>query len=132
MVELIASFGRVDLRTVGDGTARRWDGRAVSRGGPHTRDVNVGLHPSRSFRLAAIEPDLLARVEDARARERELATPAGLAGILHGGDWESMPMSARRQVVRVVCSADLLGELRVGRSVPGHPTRSRHRWCGGV
>lgn len=76
--------------------------------------------------LVAAEPGLLAAVQRAEHRERELATPPALAGMITPGRdvarrWKAAPMTARREVTRLLCSPQILGTLRVDRSpVPGH------------
>jgi len=75
--------------------------------------------------LVQVEPGLVTRVESLEARERELVTPPALAMVPPGKDvrrrWQAAPMSARRQVSRMLCSPAILGQLRVTRSPsPGH------------
>jgi hypothetical protein len=75
--------------------------------------------------LIDVEPGLVARVDQLECRESELSTPAALITIPPGEDvalrWEAAPMSARRQVARLLCTPAVLGELRVGRApTPGH------------
>jgi site-specific DNA recombinase len=68
--------------------------------------------------LVAAEPGILTRIDDLEARERELSTPPALAGLV-GDDirerWDGMPMSAKREVARMLLSPSVLGQLRVGR-----------------
>jgi site-specific DNA recombinase len=68
--------------------------------------------------LVAAEPGILTRIDDLEARERELSTPPALAGLV-GDDirerWDGMPMSAKREVARMLLSPSMLGQLRVGR-----------------
>ena len=82
--------------------------------------------------LIDVEPSRAARVESLEARERELVTPPALAMIPPGKDvarrWQAAPMSARRQVARMLCSPPILGQLRVKRSPsPGHPVAPADR-----
>jgi site-specific DNA recombinase len=82
--------------------------------------------------LLAVEPGLVARVEALEARERELITPPALSVIPPGRDvarrWKAAPMSARRQVARLLLSPEILGTLRVVRSpTPGHRTKPEDR-----
>lgn len=82
--------------------------------------------------LIAVEPGHVARVEALEARERELVTPPALSTITPGKDvarrWKAAPMSARRQVARLLCSPPILGTLRVGRSpTPGHRAEPEDR-----
>ena len=70
--------------------------------------------------VARLEPQLLERLRQAEAREAELSTPSALRGLVGPGDditqrWEAAPISARREVARLVLSRELLGELRVKR-----------------
>jgi DNA invertase Pin-like site-specific DNA recombinase len=74
--------------------------------------------------LVAAEPGLLARVAALEARERELATPGALRGLISPGKdvawrWRAAPMSTRREVARLLLAPDLLGELRVQPRPPG-------------
>jgi site-specific DNA recombinase len=75
---------------------------------------------------ARAEPQLLERLRRAEAREAELSTPDELRALVGPGDevrhrWDLAPMSARRDVARLVLTPELLGELRVTRSPsPGH------------
>ena len=77
---------------------------------------------------ARSEPQILERLRQAEAREAELSTPSVLRGIMGPGDdvahrWDLAPISARREVARLVLSPDLLGQLRATRSPsPGHRT----------
>jgi DNA invertase Pin-like site-specific DNA recombinase len=75
--------------------------------------------------FAAIEPGLLTRITGLEARETELSTPPALSVIPPGKDvarrWVAAPMSARRQVARMLLAPPILGQLRVARSPsPGH------------
>jgi site-specific DNA recombinase len=77
---------------------------------------------------ARSEPQILDRLRQAEARETDLTTPSVLRGIMGPGDdirnrWDLAPISARREVARLVLSPELLGELRITRSPsPGHRT----------
>jgi DNA invertase Pin-like site-specific DNA recombinase len=82
--------------------------------------------------FAAIEPGLMARITGLEVRERELSTPTALLVIPPGKDvarrWAAAPMSARRQVARMLLSPAILGQLRVARSPsPGHPVDPAER-----
>ncbi len=75
--------------------------------------------------FVAIEPGIVETIGALVAREAELSTPSALMVIPPGEDvalrWKAAPMSARRQVARLLCSPPVLGALRVGRSPsPGH------------
>ena len=84
--------------------------------------VGAGRHSVGS--LIAAEPGLLTRVTGLEQRETELTTPHELAGLMAPGAdvavrWAAAPMSARREVVRLLCVPQVLGELRVQRQPPG-------------
>jgi DNA invertase Pin-like site-specific DNA recombinase len=83
-----------------------------------------------------VEPGIRQRLDAAKARVTELETPAPLAGYITPGRdvarrWKAAPMSARREVARVLLTPAYLGELRVTRSPsPGHraPVKDRTVW----
>jgi site-specific DNA recombinase len=87
--------------------------------------------------VIAMEPALAARVDQLEARERELAIPPALSGIMAPGEdvarrWAAADMPARRMVARLLLSPRILGELRVTRTpVTGHrvPAHERVRWA---
>jgi site-specific DNA recombinase len=84
----------------------------------------VGARRLSVASLVAAEPGLLAREEELVARERSLSTPPALAGQLAPGAdvrrrWAVAPMSARRDVARLLLSAEMLGEFRVRRRGDG-------------
>jgi site-specific DNA recombinase len=69
--------------------------------------------------LVAAEPQLMRRVSELEDRERELSTPpvlAGLAGPDISARWEHAPMSAKREIARMLLSPPVLGQLRVTRA----------------
>jgi site-specific DNA recombinase len=71
--------------------------------------------------LVAVEPGLVARVEELERRERDLSAPPQLAALITPGKdvarrWKAAPMSARRDVARLLLVPSLLGQLRVTRS----------------
>jgi site-specific DNA recombinase len=76
--------------------------------------------------LARAEPGVLRRVGALELRERELATPPVLAGIISPGRdvkrrWKAAPIAAKREAARLLLSPAILGEVRVTRSpVKGH------------
>jgi hypothetical protein len=88
----------------------------------------VGRGTLSATLAARAEPRLLERLRAAEAREADLSTPSVLRGLVGPGDdvahrWGLAPISARREVARLVLSPELLGELRVTRSPsPGHRT----------
>lgn len=70
---------------------------------------------------ALIEPGLRARLEAAREAEERLSKPAVLAGLIEPGvavevSWGRAPMASKREVVRILLTPTLLGEVRVVRS----------------
>lgn len=85
-------------------------------------------------RSAALERDLAT----ARQRERDLATPSALAGLIDPDKslpvwWADAPMSAKRVVAKTLLSPTYLGELRIVRVRRGNqhsrPTvEERVRW----
>jgi DNA invertase Pin-like site-specific DNA recombinase len=89
---------------------------------------------SVSITLAArSEPRLRERLAAAERRERELATPSALLGLIEPGPdvtkrWQAAPMSARREVARLLLAPDVLGQLHVTRSpTPGRPVPAAER-----
>ena len=83
--------------------------------------------------LAEIEPGLVGKVTELESRERELSVPPALAGLITPGKdvrsrWRDAPVSARREVARMLCSSAILGQLRVTRSPsPGRKVEARDR-----
>jgi DNA invertase Pin-like site-specific DNA recombinase len=74
--------------------------------------------------LVAAEPGMLARVGALEAEETRLATPSVLRGLITPGEdvaarWEGVPMSARRDIARLLFVPEVLGELRVAPRPPG-------------
>jgi hypothetical protein len=82
------------------------------------------------------EPKILARLKAAEARERDLSTPSALTGLINPGrsvaqSWAAAPMSARREVARMLLSHTYLGEMLVKPSpTPGErcPVDDRIQW----
>jgi site-specific DNA recombinase len=73
---------------------------------------------------ARSEPTLLAEIERLEQREKGLATPSALRGLIEPGTdvarrWASAPMSTRREVARLLLTPKLIGVLRITPS----PTR---------
>jgi hypothetical protein len=86
----------------------------------------VGRGDLSATLAARAEPGILARLAAAEADEAELATPPVLRGLVGPGEdvarrWAAAPMSARREVARILLAPSLLGELRVVRA----PTTGR-------
>ena len=72
------------------------------------------------------EPKILATIAELERRESELATPSALRQFISPGAdvadrWQSAPMSARREVVRLLLTPEMIGELRVTPRPPGWP-----------
>ncbi len=75
--------------------------------------------------VLAVEPGITDRVGKLEHQERELSTPPELAGLLGSADvatwWVDAPLAAQRAVVRLVCTAGLLGRITVAKAPkPGH------------
>jgi hypothetical protein len=73
---------------------------------------------------ARSEPALLAEIERLEQREKDLATPSALRGLIEPGAdvaqrWATAPMSTRRDIARLLLTRQLIGELRITPS----PTR---------
>lgn len=86
---------------------------------------------------ARAEPGILAQLGTLRETERALSTPATLTGLVEPGAdvarrWRTLPVSARREVARLLLSPDLLGTLAVLRRPVGSgghvPARERVEW----
>jgi hypothetical protein len=87
--------------------------------------------------LVAAEPGILARIAALEAEETRLATPSVLRGLITPGAdvaerWQAAPISARREIARILLTPDVLGELRVDRRPPRSgrhvPAADRVRW----
>jgi hypothetical protein len=70
------------------------------------------------------EPAMLAEITRLEQREKELATPNALRGLIEPGAdvarrWKAAPMSTRREIARLLFTPTLLGELRITPSGPG-------------
>jgi hypothetical protein len=78
--------------------------------------------------LVRAEPTLLAEIAKLEARAKELSTPSALRGLIEPGAdvarrWEAAPMSAHREIARLLLSPELIGQLRL---LPS-PRRGRRR-----
>lgn len=88
---------------------------------------------------ASSEPVMLAEIVTLEAREKNLATPNVLRGLIEPGAdvarrWDAAPMSTRREIRPPLLTPDLIGELRVTPSLSrGHrvPAEDRILWCRG-
>ena len=72
------------------------------------------------------EPQILAGIAAAEKREQELLTPSVLTELIAPGEdvahrWDNAAVSTKREVARLLFSAEVLGELRLSRS----PIRGR-------
>ncbi|MDQ2880766.1 MAG: hypothetical protein M3Y48_05750 [Actinomycetota bacterium] len=85
------------------------------------------------------EPAILAEIQRLEKRDKELATPSALRGLIEPGAdvarrWAAAPMSTRREIARLLLTPKLLGELRItptsirGRRVPAE---ERIQWWRG-
>jgi site-specific DNA recombinase len=97
----------------------------------------VGAGRLSATLAARAEPGIRARLRAAEAREADLATPAPLRDLIGANldpveRWTNAPISARREVVKLLFSPEVCGQLRVQRSAtPGHrcPVDQRVRWA---
>lgn len=98
--------------------------------------AQVGSGRLSATLAGAAEPAIQRRLDAAEARERDLSTPSVLTGLITPGrdvarSWAAAPMSARREVARLLLSRAYLGELRVTRNpTPGVrcPVDDRVEW----
>jgi site-specific DNA recombinase len=72
------------------------------------------------------EPKILAAIADLERHEAELATPSALRQFISPGAdvadrWHVAPMSARREVARLLLTPEMIGELRVTPRPAGWP-----------
>jgi hypothetical protein len=82
------------------------------------------------------EPQILAGIAAAEKREQELLTPSVLTELIAPGDdvahrWDNAAVSTKREVARLLFSAEVLGELRLSRSpIRGRrcPVEQRLHW----
>lgn len=73
-------------------------------------------------------PTILAEIQRLEKREKDLATPSVLRGLIEPGAdvvrrWATAPMSTRREVARLLLTPTLLGELRITSSSTRGPRR---------
>lgn len=90
-----------------------------------------------SVALAArSEPAILTEIQRLEKREKQLATPSALRGLIEPGAdvarrWATAPMSTRRDIARLLLTSQLIGELRITPSpIRGHrvPAEERILW----
>lgn len=92
--------------------------------------VEVGAGRVSAGALAAIEPGMLARKTAAESRVGQLSTPPALSRLITPGkgadrQWAKLPMSAKREVARILLAPDVLGQLRVTRGGRWTPYEER-------
>ena len=112
------------------------DEAAAIRAEPDDLADQVGRGDLSATLAARAEPAILKRVRATEAHEAELSTPSTLRGLISPGKdvarrWKAAPMSAKRDVVRLLLTPNGLGELRVTRTpTPGRhaPIDDRVRW----
>jgi site-specific DNA recombinase len=93
----------------------------------------VGAGKISATLAARAEPQILDRIRAAEAREAELTTPSKLRALITPGEdvarrWAQAPIEARRDIARLVCSADYLGELRISRGLVRGSVEDRVDW----
>jgi DNA invertase Pin-like site-specific DNA recombinase len=96
----------------------------------------VGRGELSATLAARAEPAILERLRAGEQREEFLSTPSVLRGLITPGKdvarrWKAAPLSAKREVARLVLSPGVLGELRVTRkpkSWQRTPVVERTRW----
>lgn len=81
----------------------------------------VGRGDLSATLAARAEPTIKKRLKAAETREQEVSTPSKLRGFVGTRaqvtkTWRESPMSARRDVARLLLSPNVLGELRIKRS----------------
>jgi DNA invertase Pin-like site-specific DNA recombinase len=112
--------------------ARGEVGRIKSEHRDLIRKVGAGqLSPAMA---AGSEPMILDRLSVAESKVAELTRPVGLRGLIEpgaqvGAQWNSMPMSAKREVVRLLFVPGVVGVLSIARG-RGESTQSRIRLDG--
>jgi site-specific DNA recombinase len=84
---------------------------------------------------ARAQQGIAERLRAARQRVDDLSTPAGLQALIEPGDlaeeqWAAAPMSAKRDIVRLLFRPGLLGELSVARATDRGPIWPRIRLDG--
>jgi hypothetical protein len=73
------------------------------------------------------EPEILAGIKAAQAREQQLSTPRLLDGLITPGTdvrvrWQDTVLNTRREVARLLLTPTVLGQLRVTRTSGTGPT----------
>jgi hypothetical protein len=109
----------------------------VARVKAEHRDLieKVGTGKVSAALAAGAEPGILGRLKAAESRVTELTTPVGLRQLIDPGprvtgQWESMPLAAKRDVVRLLFAPGLLGTLSIARADGDNSLRSRIRLDG--
>jgi hypothetical protein len=80
----------------------------------------VGRGEVTATLAARAEPKILERLRAVEQREDELSTPSILRGLISPGKdvarrWKAAPLSAKREVARLLLSPAVIGELRIMR-----------------
>jgi hypothetical protein len=110
-------------------------GEVAKIGAEHQELVRqVGSGQLSAAMAAGAEPPILARLKLAEARVAELSAPTGLRHLIEPGakvqaQWKSMPMPAKREVMRLLFSEGVVGVLSIT-SGRGKTTQSRIRLGG--
>ncbi len=78
--------------------------------------------------VVRMEPKIIAEITELECRESELATPVPLRQFIDPSahveaQWNAMPMSAKREVCRILLTPGMMGELRVTQVPKGGPRR---------
>ena len=78
--------------------------------------AQVGAGALSATLAGRAEPAILARLKAANEAVKDLETPSRLGDLYPpGADWHTMPMSAKREIARMLLAPDMLGELRIVR-----------------
>ncbi len=96
----------------------------------------VGRGELSATLAARAEPAILERLRAAEQREEFLSTPSVLRGLITPGKdvarrWKAAPLSAKREVARLLLSPGVLGVLRVSRKAEPWkrtPVTQRIKW----
>jgi DNA invertase Pin-like site-specific DNA recombinase len=131
MLSYLAEPDRVERLTAGDGDDQALaDARAaIAEIRAELDDLadQVGRGDLSATLAARAEPAIRRRLQQAEAHEADLATPPRLRALITPGAdvarrWKAAPISARREIARILLTPEILGELRITRSpTPGRP-----------
>jgi len=130
--EVIAALRGRD--TTDDAELTRVRGELVAARAQHEELADAVAAGRISVALAArSEPAMLGTIATLEGRERELSTPGALRGLIELGEdvaqrWADVPISAARDVARILLTAELIGTLRIVRAPrPGLRVPARER-----